>query len=84
MKLKDFCGILDMVSTVVIWTEDSLIEEEPAFEGAWMDVPWWLMDYKIGRPAGDDEEPVYISLKEENEYGVRLPVMVINVIKEDD
>lgn len=77
MKLKDFIPLIDWLSHVVLWTEDS---EEPVFDGYVMDMPWIFLDMKIGRPPGETEEPpIYISQKE----GTHEPVMVINLLERE-
>ena len=80
MKLKDLIPLIDWLSHVVIWTEDSAEDEEPAFDGCVMEIPWIYMDMKIGRPQGEIEEPIYISQKE----GTHEPVMVINLLEREE
>lgn len=76
MKLKDLIPLIDWLSHVIIWTEDSISDEEPAFDGYVMDIPWIYLNMTIGRPEGETEEPIYISQKENSHE----PVMVINLL----
>jgi hypothetical protein len=80
MKLKDLISLVDWLSHVVIWTEDSVEDGEPAFDGVVMDIPWIYMDMKIGRPRGETEEPIRIS-QEENSHE---PIMVINLLTREE
>lgn len=52
MKLKKLLKIMDMIDYVVIWDNDD--DEEPAFEGCVMDVPWYLTEAKIIAPNEAD------------------------------
>lgn len=79
MILKDWLKCIDpLLVDVVIWTSDD--REEPAFEGSVLDIPWYLVDYSIGRGefSENEDEPIYFSIKK-NENGVILPLIVINV-----
>lgn len=80
MKLKDIIPLIDWLSHVIIWTEDSVEDEEPAFDGIVMDIPWIYLDYYIGRPEGETEEPIYISRKEKTNE----PIMVINLLEREE
>lgn len=80
MKLKELTPLIDWLTHVVIWTEDSISDEEPAFEGVWMEIPWIYMDMKIGRPQGETEEPIFISRKE----NTNEPIMVINLLRREE
>lgn len=42
-------------------------------------MPWYLINYEIGRFDKDEEEPIFISYKE-NKYGAILPAITINLI----
>lgn len=80
MKLKKFLKMIDPVGiNVVIWTQDSTVEDGPEYEGTVFNIPWWLMDCHIGR-VDDPEEPIYMYTKE-NEYKALIPTIVINVIE---
>ena len=80
MKLKKLANMIDWLTHIVIWTEDSVNDEEPAWEGYWMNIPWVYMNMKIGRPAGETEEPIYISRKENSNE----PIMVINLLEREE
>lgn len=80
MKLKKFIKLLDPIGDIIIWTDGC--GDEPVYEGSILDMPWIYLDYQIGRVEGeDDEEPVYISKRHKNQYGVELPCLVINLIE---
>lgn len=79
MKLKKLANIIDWLTDVVIWTPDSISDEEPAFEGVWMDIPFFYMDMKIGRPDGDTDEPIYIYADKNGKAK-----MVINLIENEE
>ena len=83
MKLKKFLKLIDPLSHVAIWLPEEEAIDEPAFLGSVMDVPWWLVEYYIGREEGDTEEPCYVSY-DPNFYkeGRGDAVLVINVVKE--
>lgn len=59
MKLKKFLKMLDPVEKIVIWTiyEGMGEDEEPAYDGYIMDVPWYLTDYEI---YTNEHEDTYI------------------------
>ena len=80
MKLKNWIKQVDSLSKVKIWGFD---EEIPLFEG-WIDeIPWTIVDYKIGRMnTADTDEPIYISIYT-NERGETMPIIVINVIEKE-
>ena len=44
MKLKKIIKYLDKLSHCKIWIND---EEDPAYEGCIMDIPWYLLDYPL-------------------------------------
>ena len=74
MKLVELFNIIDSTTKVRIWVND---EPEIAFEGCVLEVPWILVDHEIGRV--DDEDPIFFVV-EKNNYGVNLPVMVVNIL----
>lgn len=78
MTLKQWIKVIDPCIDVVIWGNTT--ENEPIYEGSLFNIPWIYMDYQIGRPDGNTEEPIYITQKT-NEYGVTLPCITINVIE---
>ena len=76
-----FKGIVEPIVDVVIWTQDC-DEDSPAFEGSLLDVPWYFLDFKINT---DEDEPIYISLKDDKDYlgrPIKHPVLVVNLIAE--
>ena len=79
MKFKKWMKCIDPIVDVIIWTQDD--DEEPAFEGSLLDMPWYYMDFQISRADGDCEEPIYIS-EHTNKYGNKMPCVVVNLIAE--
>jgi hypothetical protein len=77
MTLKEWLKPMDLVFEVSIWGSD----EEPLFEGPAFNIPWTIVDYKIGRIDKQDkrEEPIYIAVN-----NVHLPKIVINVIDKEE
>ena len=81
MKLKNWIKQVDSLNKVKIWGFD---EKKPLFEG-WVDeIPWTIINYKIGRMNTTNiiDEPVYISIYT-NEHGATMPLIVINVIEKE-
>lgn len=78
MTLKEWLKPMDLVFDVVIWGSD---DKEPLFEGPAFNIPWTIVDYKIGRVNKQDkkEEPIWV-----NEYNVHLPKIIINVIEKEE
>ena len=54
MKFKKWIKYVDLLTYIVIWTDD--VKEEPAFKGYLIDMPWIYMDMKIGRSKNDENE----------------------------
>lgn len=80
MKLKNWIKQVDGLSKVIIWGID---EEIPLFEGWINEIPWTIVDYKIGRMNTEDtDEPIYISIYT-NEHKATIPLIVINVIEKE-
>lgn len=80
MKLKKLLKMIDPIGDIIIWTSDN--DEEAVFEGSIMDTPWWLLDLKIGRGKDDEdpnEPPMFLTTRT-NEYGTKLPCLVVNLI----
>ena len=51
LKLNDVIRLFDPLVRVVVWTDDQDPEddnEEPAYEGSLLDLPWYFLDYEIG------------------------------------
>lgn len=79
MKLKKWIKAVDPLIDVVIWTQDD--NESPSFEGSMFDIPSRFLNYKIGRAdKKNEDEPIYIA-EYTNKHNVKLPVVVINLIK---
>ena len=81
MKLKNWIKQVDSLNKVKIWGFD---EKKPLFEG-WVDeIPWTIINYKIGRMNTTNiiDEPIYISIYT-NEHGATMPLIVINVIEKE-
>lgn len=77
MKLKKWLKYVDPIIDVKIFESNT---EEPAFEGAAFDIPWSLVERKIGRADNTDkDEPIYIC-SHTNQYNTELPLIVINII----
>lgn len=76
MKLKKWLKYVDPIVNVKIFGSN---DDEPIFEGAAFDIPWQLVEHKIGRADDDKEEPIYIC-SYVNQYNVELPLIVINII----
>ena len=79
MKFKKWLKLVDPIVDVVIWTQDN--PDEPTYEGSALDIPWYMVDWKIGRADGDTEEPIYIS-RHKNKYGNEVECIVVNLIAE--
>lgn len=77
MKMKKFIKLVDFLTTIRIFTPDD--GDEPEWEGYLLEMPWYYLDYKIGRPAGDDEEPIYIYYDEDKRHNI----MVINLLPKE-
>lgn len=76
MKLKKLVKLFEEVNNVIIWTQDDI--DEPFFKGSVMDIPWILMDCKIGRTdPNDHDKPCYIACEKDKPHKA---VMVINII----
>lgn len=88
MKIGELIKFIDWLSKITIWTPDCGDEEdaEPAYSGTVMDMPWYFMDYTIGRVDRDTEEPIYIGMehKENKNKDSYEPIMVINAYNEKE
>lgn len=76
MKLKKLLKVIDALTEVRIFTDDD--PESPAFAGIAMETPWYLVEYEIGRPDKNGDEPIYIYKDDD----INDAVMVINVLAE--
>ena len=78
MKLKKWLKYVDPIVDVKIF-ESGAPDDEPTFEGPAFNIPWSLVEHKIGRTEEDGDEPIYIC-SHVNDYGTELPLIVINII----
>ena len=81
MRLKDLLKVVDPIVDVDIWVDGD--DEEPAFSGSMLDIPWTYLNYKIALPATKEnkgELPIYIT-SHTNDHLVTLPIMVINLME---
>ena len=78
MKLGKWIKVIDPVIEVEIWSQYT--EDEPLYKGSMFNIPWTLVDKEIGRVDDITNEPVFI-VQRENEYGVTLPCIIINIIE---
>ena len=75
MKLKNWIKYLDSLDNVIIWGID---DKEPIFEGCVFEIPWTIVNYKIGRMnPKDEDEPIFVTCKKDNGQ----PEIIINVIE---
>lgn len=77
MKFKKWMKVVDPICDVSIWTQDD--NDTPAFEGGLLDVPWYFLDYEIGRTDNNSDEPIFISTYIDK-HGRRMPIIVISLI----
>lgn len=53
-------------------------DKEPIFEGCVFEIPWTIVNYKIGRMNPEDEDkPIYVTHMEDSGQ----PKIIINVIE---
>lgn len=75
MKLKNWIKYVDSLDNVIIWGMDN---KEPIFEGCVFEIPWTIVNYKIGRMnSKDGDEPIYVARMEDGGQ----PKIIINVIE---
>ena len=80
MKLKKWLKYMDPIVNVTVFT-DKTPSDAPAFSGCLLDLPKKYKKMKIGRAEFDDgEEPIFITTFE-NEHGVILENITINLIE---
>ena len=78
MKFKKWMKVIDPICHVEIWTQYD--KETPAFEGNLLDVPWYFLDYEIGRNDSDNsEEPIIVSVYTDK-HGRKMPIIIIELI----
>ena len=76
MKLKNWIKYVDSLNDIIIWGVD---DKEPLFEGSVFEIPWTIVDYKIGRVNPEDtDEPIYVTRMDRDGQ----PKIIINVIEE--
>lgn len=81
MKMKKLIKILDPLTYIEIWTDEPLEDDEPNYEGYLLDMPWYFLNYEIGRPPEDSsDEPIYVSIFHNIKTQRLEPVVVINLI----
>lgn len=75
MKLKNWIKYLDSLDNVIIWGMD---DKEPIFEGCVFEIPWTIVNYKIGRMnQKDGDEPIFVTRMDDSGQ----PKIIINVIE---
>lgn len=77
MKFKKWMKVVDPICDVSIWTQYD--NDTPAFEGCLLDVPWYFLDYEIGRADNNSDEPIIISTYIDK-HSRRMPIIVISLI----
>lgn len=70
MTLKKWIKYVDGLENVIIWGKD---DSEPLFEGSIFNIPWTLMNYKIGNTDNSSEEPIHL-------INLSQPTLIINII----
>lgn len=59
MKLRKWLKNINPIGlNIVVWDEDSIKDEEPAFAGSAWDLPWWVAEGKISKLNENDDEPI--------------------------
>lgn len=69
MKLINWIEFINPNINVIIFVDN---EQEARYEGLLLNMPWYLINYEIGRNNEDEDEPIIISCKEN--------VIIINLI----
>lgn len=90
MKLEKIIRLIDPLDRIILWSAEDIEmaeragdEPEPIYDGYIMDMPWYLLDFKIGRPAGDDEPPIYVSNVDHKIGDYEEAAIVINILPPD-
>jgi len=82
MILRDWLEQVDPIVDVEIWTPDD--NEEPAFAGSALEIPWVYINYRLAtKKEMEGEYPIFIGIHT-NQYGVNREVIVINIREEAD
>jgi hypothetical protein len=79
MEMKKLVKVLDPLTEIKIFTPDSG-QEDAEWEGYLLDMPWYYLYYKVARPKGDIEEPIYIY----HDSHTDKAIMVINLLPKED
>lgn len=66
MRLMDFLNLIDEIDDIIIWFDDDMEADSPAYKGSILHVPYCLLKYKLAE--GGDDKPVCL-VHYENEYG---------------
>ena len=79
-QLKDIIKLIDPLSYVALWVndEDWVDDEEPAFKGTVMDIPWVYLDFYLYK---DEKEDIYPLSPRITETGKDL--LVINLVEKE-
>lgn len=77
MKLIKWIELISPNVNVIIFVDN---EQEARYEGPLLGMPWYLVNYEIGRI--NEDEPILISYKED-EYGAIIPVITINLFSSE-
>lgn len=72
MTLKKWIKYVNSLEKVIIWGKD---DEEPLFEGPVFEIPWTLVDCKIGSTDNICEESIHLA-------DLSQPTLIINIIDE--
>lgn len=79
-QLKDIIRLIDPLSHVALWVndEDWADDEEPAFEGSAMDVPWIYLDFYLYKDEKKDVYPMMSAVTEN-----KGDLLVINLVEKE-
>ena len=78
MTFKKWFKNIDTLTRIAIWVDNDECEGEPDYEGDLLEVPWYLLKYKIGwkNPKLKDE-PIRIGMIDYNNH--KEPILVIHL-----
>lgn len=81
MKLKKLIKYIDALATIRIWiiypNNPEIEDDEPAFEGSAMEMPWYLTEYYLVEPednCGDEAICSYPMSDKTKESCIRITV----------